>query len=531
MHLRVTLIVEIPMRTMRVFMRSTLLLFGCNVFAAAQPQQAPVATLHVDSRLVFLDTTVLDKHGNIITTGLTQDDFVITEDKQPRHIFSFEPPEEHLSAAANEAPSTIFVVDQLNGSMQDLSFIRHSLRQYLDKQPPELDSPCELMLLGPHSLQMVQSFTHSKDELLSALDQISQAFFITTAAERFNESIYALQLIALQNQGVPGRKNIVWLGYGGPSTDPPFALGGNTVIAINRFLHRTTNMMVDARISLFLIYPGIAAYQGTGISSPTPADNAQTAATSRTLGRLSPNPFDGEIRFGSFATATGGSIFWRNNVDTQIDRARELGADYYTLTYQPQQDLVDGKFRNIRITMRNHDLHAITKTGYFASDKKDTADPRLHLMENLIASVRSTVPLHGLPVSIADIHWRPDTGTAQFTVAIDKHNLRWQTQDDGKSTTHLFFAVASLKGPGNVLTSAYEPVTLTVPTQDITSPTRSIAHMPVVFHVAPKTANVRFVIETEDGDKLGSAEIPRAVLDAVPQTPTPTPVLTSRPTR
>src|ERR1035441_8726448 len=36
------------------------------------------------------------------------------------------------------------------------------------------------------------------------------------AWERFAQSVDALQQIALQNKGVPGRKNIVWVGHGGP---------------------------------------------------------------------------------------------------------------------------------------------------------------------------------------------------------------------------------------------------------------------------------------------------------------------------
>jgi hypothetical protein len=34
--------------------------------------------------------------------------------------------------------------------------------------------------------------------------------------ELFDQSMNALQLIALQNRGVPGRKNIIWVGRGGP---------------------------------------------------------------------------------------------------------------------------------------------------------------------------------------------------------------------------------------------------------------------------------------------------------------------------
>ena len=61
------------------------------------PPDAP--TLRVTSTLVFLDVTVLDKKNRPVVTGLTRDDFTITEDKKPQTIFSFEAPQEHFLSA------------------------------------------------------------------------------------------------------------------------------------------------------------------------------------------------------------------------------------------------------------------------------------------------------------------------------------------------------------------------------------------------------------------------------------------------
>ena len=56
----------------------------------AQGQQTPTTpTIKVTSALVFLDVTVLDKKGHPVVSGLTKDDFTITEDKIPQTIFSF----------------------------------------------------------------------------------------------------------------------------------------------------------------------------------------------------------------------------------------------------------------------------------------------------------------------------------------------------------------------------------------------------------------------------------------------------------
>jgi VWFA-related protein len=95
---------------------------------AAHSGQAPAntPTIRVTSRLVFLDVTVLDKKGHPVVTGLTKDDFVITEEKRPQRIFSFEEPNMHIADSAlsednpsGKAPLTIFVLDLLNSGIAD----------------------------------------------------------------------------------------------------------------------------------------------------------------------------------------------------------------------------------------------------------------------------------------------------------------------------------------------------------------------------------------------------------------------------
>jgi len=70
---------------------------------------------------------VLDKKGHPVVSGLTQDDFAITEDKQPQQIFSFEGPETHVlgphaadSNPEGKAPVTVLVLDLLNQALKTL---------------------------------------------------------------------------------------------------------------------------------------------------------------------------------------------------------------------------------------------------------------------------------------------------------------------------------------------------------------------------------------------------------------------------
>jgi hypothetical protein len=140
-----------------VFASAPLAVFLWQDFTALAQQSPPsVPTFRVSSNLVILDVTVLDKKGRPVVTGLTKDDFTITEDKQPQRIFSFEAPETHVmgpnpedSNPQGKAPVTIFVLDQLNSSFEDFAFIRYEVRRFLLTQPPQLASPAEECGPGP----------------------------------------------------------------------------------------------------------------------------------------------------------------------------------------------------------------------------------------------------------------------------------------------------------------------------------------------------------------------------------------------
>ncbi len=90
------------MRHLRVLLCALVLLSGTFFQqSTAQGQQGPSDTpdFRVTSPLVFLDVTVIDKKGHPVVNGLAKDDFIITEDKKPQSIFSFEAPQTHTISA------------------------------------------------------------------------------------------------------------------------------------------------------------------------------------------------------------------------------------------------------------------------------------------------------------------------------------------------------------------------------------------------------------------------------------------------
>jgi len=501
-----------------------------QMLIAQNQQNSPSQpTLQITSTLVFLDVTVLDKKGNPVVTGLSKDDFTITEDKKPECIFSFEVPESHVIGANagddnpdGNAPVTIIVLDLLNSSFSDFAYIRYEVKKFLDTEPAQLAAPAELMVVGNESLEMLQGYTRNKADLLYALNHLPAALPYKEmngafAWERFAQSIDALQQIALQNKGVPGRKNIVWLGHGGPGIYlDSLAFSGKVRDELKEYAHETTNMLVDARISLFVIYPGLKVNGNVTSLSAMESD----------IDLGDSDPFAGDINFGVFVNETGGELFYnRNDVDKLVGRSQRLGSQYYTLTYQPQGGADDGKFRRIRVTLRDRSLQVVTKAGYFAPDKNAPGSPRQRTMMNLVEAARSTVPYTALDVSLSGIVRHPDTRSAGFTVQLKLDNLDWLPTDDGRSMANLILAAVSLSGDSGILASKMERVTVWSTTQDPARRKESVTNLPITIRIPRKTKSVRVIMETEQGGRIGAADLERKTIDAAPAASTPTPQL------
>ncbi len=499
----------------------------------AQGQQAPQdqPTFQINSSLVFLDVTVLDKKGHPVVTGLKKEDFTITEEKKPQRIFSFEAPETHTAGARSanpegNGPLTVIVLDMLNSEFSDFAYIRYTVRKFLMAQPEQLNAPTELMVVGNESLEMLQGYTRSRADLLYALKHLPPVLPYKRMNgafmwERFGQSIDALQQIALQNKGFPGRKNIVWVGHGGPSINLEVGvLTWQDVDMLKKYVHATANMLVDSRVSLFVIYPGLEVNEASISLSAEDAD-ADIGET---------DPFAGDITFGVLVDETGGKLFYnRNDLDALMTRSIQLGSNYYTLTYQPQGGVTDGKFRRIRVTLRDPNLHALTKAGYFAPEKGQSTDPRQKAMVDIVEAAESTIPFTGVGVKIERIVRHPDARTASLTVRVSGKNLDWVTGADGHSTARLLVGAASLGYNQAILASRLEKVAIRTQTQDPAKRETTGTELALTLRVPRNTMNVRVVVETDPAGQMGSAAADRKTIDAAPEAPTPQPQLVPKP--
>lgn len=71
--------------------------------------------------------------------------------------------------------------------------------------------------------------------------------------------------------------------------------------------------------------------------------------------------------FREMAIATGGFVDSSAMADFLFKRAVEASENYYLLYYSPSSYSSDGKFKEIKIKVKNQDYRVFHRAGYFAN--------------------------------------------------------------------------------------------------------------------------------------------------------------------
>jgi VWFA-related protein len=482
---------------------------------------APALT--VTTRIVVLDVVVTDKKGNLVKKELTRDDFTVYEDKQPQHVLSFEPPSEHampdsgravVSSAADlrkvgDAPVTILVLDELNSHFEDMSYSRQMLVKYLGAQPKVLSEATALMLASNSTLQQIHDYTQDRDTLIEIVKKhipevpwklMNGGNGGAGAAERMAQVLAALEEVAKASTGTPGRKNLIWVGNGFPTADLA-GLDARSAKTIETAIRRCTTQLLAARVTMYTINP--TADSSSTVDAAEPDDFDALAADTGT------DPlFGGTAAFANLAPATGGIAFTgRNDLNNVIGEGIAKGQEYYTLSYSPTNHSLDAaKFRRIRIVMKDPNLRATTRDGYYpvtASDlnpmmaKDVTArQARATLQLDLSTALTTMFAYNGLNVSVTK------AGRSGWKIDVAEKGIEWSDPDaNGAQHTEDTLAAGWYNSKGKLSGHiATEKVAMRA------NPSNGATYL-LTVPAAPDAARLRFVVRDAVSGRMGTVDV------------------------
>jgi VWFA-related protein len=485
---------------------------------------SPDTALMVTARLVVLDVVVLDRNGHPVS-NVDRSKFHIFEDKAPQTIRNFDPPNGHEMPAGSatesvvnssadlpkigNAPVNVLVFDEVNTPFLHLAYARQMMEKYLRAQPEVLPIPTLFVAAGSTKIAVLHDYTQSRADLLESIKKHTGDLDFTQVMSSLNggsggadngmvKTLGALSQIAASLRGVPGRKNVIWVGTGyGKSLDlnNMSTVDHDQVVAA---IQQVTDRMLVARVTLYTIDP-----EGPVRSDPGTADTVdptQVGSPSNQVGTYGDN-----MAFESFATATGGRVITgRNDIDVQLAQVSAEGTEYYTLAYVPTSTNDAARpYRRIRVTVDDPALRVITRTGYFGGDApvsavalerkaKQVADVKFDLLN----AARTTLVYNGL-------HMTAKPSKTGFTLLVNANDLRFVEQNDGSRVAEVTVVAVCYNAKGKESSQHVAELKQQLEATDVIQPDSQVGFVfPMI--VPAFTDRVRFVMRDANTAILGT---------------------------
>ncbi len=321
--------------------RLLLFLALCSAFVFGQDDDP----IRVDSSLVRLNVGVVDTKGRPIT-NLNRSNFEVFEDGIKQEISRLEP---------STTPFSVVIILDMSGSTLGFrQVIKQSAFRFIDALSPD-DRVAVIEFYDKVNLR--NDFTTDRGTIANS---------INVANGRGKTQLYKALDLALEklSKEKSRRKAIIVLTDGVDSElrdkdrtllerfsdeQVPTAIKPETSETLNRVLNRSDAQGVT-------IYPlALPTGDPARLADPTPRQIAMFKAA--------------RSRLQIVADRTGGTLSTINRLEEMGRLYAQVAADLrtlYTIEYQSTNDKRDGKWRAIKIDVKNPELISRTRQGYFA---------------------------------------------------------------------------------------------------------------------------------------------------------------------
>jgi VWFA-related protein len=427
--------------------------------AQQQPQQSAdnggsTFTLKVNSDLVLTNIVVRDKKTGQVVKGLTEKDFVVTEDGKPQHIASFDFENVDEAAALNEAtinaaaPNRVFgakagtaTTEELRNhrlivmffditSMQpdDLDRAQQAARDYINKQMHPADLVALVSLDATLSLD--QDFTANKDLILKAVNayggtqgsgfgagststtnQVEDASSFSPDESEYNDmntdrELFALEDISKSLAYLNEKKSLLYFS-GGIQRDG---------IENQASLHAAVNAAVRSNVAIYSVDArGLQAISPLGDATTGNLRGANSFNGAALQNNLDSN-FNSQEVMATLSSDTGGKAFFdSNDFSPAFTRIQNDTSAYYVIGYHSTDLRRDGRYRRLSVKVNRSDVKIEYRPGYYAPAdyQHATKDERERQLEEELAS---DLPATDMAVYMQALYFR--SGENRFFVPI-----------------------------------------------------------------------------------------------------------------
>ena len=343
------------------------------------------AVIRVETSLAVFEVLALDKKGRAVS-GLSKDDFIVTEDGAPQEVASLSPGD------GSTVPRSIVLIIDYSGSQQP--FIENSVtaaKTLVDRLKPN-----DRMAIVTDDVALLAPFTKDKKKLKNELDSLRKK----AGSGRPGRSEQYSALLATLKELVGGveRPTIIFQTDGDelgrlrkPANLPP----GEDIPVTFRDQFKEYSLQdiyttaEKTRTTIYAVIPGVrfagappeehverartlfeklfqSRQEWNGWRRPTPTFEDYLRSHAQTILRQ-------QLALAGVAKLTGG---WAEYLEEPgqaggiYDRILDGIERRYILTYYPTNTRRDGKLRRVEIKVRNHQDYVIWgKKSYYADSR------------------------------------------------------------------------------------------------------------------------------------------------------------------
>ena len=391
---------------------------------------------------------------------------------------------------------------------------------------------------NPEKIDLVR-LTGSKDWLgfQNALNNVNAAVADRATIDRVRITAAAIEAIAGHVAAIPGQKSLIWVSGGFPiqigttvigrpdnltleaATDPRTMAGVTEYSpvggedATNKLKHSdresgslepTVNRVALAlnRVNM-VMYPIDANGVSVDAASNVDQRNVTTSQDSSTLAK------EQEARDSSklLADQTGGLAFFGNNdIADALRRAMQDGQHGYTIGFYPDHGKWNGKFHELRISVKSDGARLRYRKGYFALPYQAESEKEVNvsLQQAALSSLEET----GLGMIVEAKAIEPSSARSlQLRIGIDPKQLLLQdSHGEQKGAVDLLFAQRDFTG--KTLSAEKQHLNIKLPQAQYEN--LATAGMVLEHHmiVSPQAAEINVIVRDTGSGAIGSTYVP-----------------------
>jgi VWFA-related protein len=324
----------------------------------------------------------------------------------------------------------------------------------------------------------------------------------------------ALLRIIRYESTLPGRKTVLYLSEG--VVDPPARhdFVRSVIAAANRA--NVTFYCIDVRglilatsngASVGLTKSAAATGASQSVMSATPSvAMAQAQEMEQVDQALSAHV---QLNMAALAEGTGGfGVFNTNNFKKSMERIMEEVRTHYEISYVPQSNLYDGKYRKIVVTAADQNLTVQTRDGYFALPELN--GEALQPFEMSALSLLNAAPRRDFEFRAAAMRFKPEGDGYDFALsfAMPTANLKMPQEGDSHlARVHAIFLALIKDSGGQVVGKVSREIDRDVPGGQVEQFRRGETILTLPFSAAAGKYTIEAVAMDPEGNRASTKRI------------------------